>query len=206
MAGKTSPRLFVHWSESIALCCNRAMLGGLSNLLSAFLSCTLMLHVPTRSRCSDGRPGVFSLHMREHFEAEFLLKDKASQRATFSCSHPFMFESEFHDGVALEPATASRPFHVSLSSSRGARPAVTWTEGKPVTAFVFFPLRVTVNTHGFYYSTHLLFILGGQLSGFPLSEVRCFGFKYRKHGMQHQSWLMVLNMHKAHSPLVNVQL
>lgn len=76
---------------------NREMLRYMSNVLSAFLSCTLKLHVTTRSRCSDRFP-MSSVPMCKDFEAELLLKDKASlptQHVTFPCSHPFMFQRGF---------------------------------------------------------------------------------------------------------------
>lgn len=88
--------------ELFDMCWNRELLKRMSNVLNAFLSCTLKPRVTARSRCSDRCP-VSSVHTRERFEAEFLLRDKGSlptrRHVTFTRSPPFYVWKEFREGA-----------------------------------------------------------------------------------------------------------
>lgn len=94
----------------------------------------------------------------ENTEAEFLLKDKATlptQRVTFLCSHPFVFEKSFMTGLlsSLCQHLVCFKFLLALLEFWWVYHTVIWTEWNQLLLLFSFLFAVTVNTADIFSSS-----------------------------------------------------
>lgn len=124
------------------------MLRWMSNILNAFLSCTLKLHVTAHSRCSDRCP-VF-LSARALWSWIPLERQSQRYRHSVSLLHVLTHlcvkkKEEFHDGVTLKSVTIRSLFQVfslsALLQFRRVRRSVRWTECNQLLLLFVFPFQ-----------------------------------------------------------------